>query len=313
MAVWPYDDPDFVRLYDSRYLTGPVNLAHTEFEVGTVETLLRSRPGDRRWLDVFCGTGFHLRRARGAASRTGVDRSARMLEMAEARDGFAATFVERDARDLAATSPRPRRDRACGSGDRILVRLHPSGHPLRRRWGPAGHGGGHRTRWRSPARCLRPGRTFPPDPPGRRRRLRPAGEDRCGDVELHRTRGMGPRRHDRPPSPPHRGHARPDVRAAAVARLSPFPGRAGLAPPRTAATGAERRALRAATLTALPCPETGRRGPSGFHHGPSKRPAAARGQTALSWIVSEIRFSKTAWCIASAMTCFISSRLAIVS
>ncbi len=101
----PYDDPDFVRLYDSRYLTGPVNRPHTEFEVGTVETLLRSRTGGRRWLDVACGTGFHLRRAGGATRRTGVDRSARMLEMARARGGFAASFIERDARDLAGIGP----------------------------------------------------------------------------------------------------------------------------------------------------------------------------------------------------------------
>ena len=82
----PYDDPDFVRLYDSRYLTGPVNRPHTEFEVGTLEALLRSRTG-------------------GATRRTGVGRSARMLEMARARGGFAASFIERDARDLAGIGP----------------------------------------------------------------------------------------------------------------------------------------------------------------------------------------------------------------
>ena len=48
MAVDPYDDPDYVRLHDGRYLylTGPVNLPHTEFEVagGSLDRSHRERP-----------------------------------------------------------------------------------------------------------------------------------------------------------------------------------------------------------------------------------------------------------------------------
>ncbi|MDE0694913.1 MAG: class I SAM-dependent methyltransferase [Boseongicola sp.] len=95
----PYDDPLYASGHDLVYHADPANAVHSRFELGMVAELARARPG-LSWLDVACGTGFHLANAGGHMRRTGVDRSEAMLEVARRRPGHAATFHCRDARDL---------------------------------------------------------------------------------------------------------------------------------------------------------------------------------------------------------------------
>lgn len=94
-----YDDPDYATGYDTVYHADPANAVHSRFELGMVEALACARPG-LSWLDVACGTGFHLANAGGHMRRAGVDRAEAMLEVARRRPGHAATFHCRDARDL---------------------------------------------------------------------------------------------------------------------------------------------------------------------------------------------------------------------
>jgi len=82
-----YDDA-YATLYDRRFLLDPANgfLEKTRFEL----TLLRAlSQGARAWLDVACGTGFFLDRARPrprpeALTVGGLDLSAAMLARARA-------------------------------------------------------------------------------------------------------------------------------------------------------------------------------------------------------------------------------------
>ena len=94
-----YDDPDYASGYDAVYHADPANAVHCRFELEMVAALAAERPG-MSWLDVACGTGFHLANAGGEMRRTGVDRAETMLEVARRRPGHAATFHCRDARDL---------------------------------------------------------------------------------------------------------------------------------------------------------------------------------------------------------------------
>ncbi len=56
----PYEDPSYAAVYDRSYLLSAANAGHTAFEIDTVERIVR-RWTPCRWLDVGCGTGYHLK------------------------------------------------------------------------------------------------------------------------------------------------------------------------------------------------------------------------------------------------------------
>lgn len=95
----PYDDPAYARGHDAVFRADPANAAHSGFELAMVEELAHERPG-LSWLDMACGSGFHLRKAGGHMRRVGVDRAEAMLDVARQRPGHDAAFHCRDARDL---------------------------------------------------------------------------------------------------------------------------------------------------------------------------------------------------------------------
>ena len=95
----PYDDPDSARGYDLANHSHPANAVHSRFELGMVAALERANPG-LSWLDVACGTGFHLRNAAGHMRRVGVDRAEAMLDIARRSEGHSATYHLRDGRNL---------------------------------------------------------------------------------------------------------------------------------------------------------------------------------------------------------------------
>lgn len=100
--AFPYDRPGYAETHDGHYNLSTINRPHFEFECATVERLISER-GVRSWCDLACGTGLHLRRvyAPHPVRRTGIDRSAAMLQVA--RNSAGAVWVEADVRDLAAT------------------------------------------------------------------------------------------------------------------------------------------------------------------------------------------------------------------
>ncbi len=69
----------------------------------TVSALAEGRAGHLssppRWLDIACGGGFHLRNADGDLERIGLDRSKAMLDVARARRGHEARFIQCDVLD----------------------------------------------------------------------------------------------------------------------------------------------------------------------------------------------------------------------
>ena len=95
----PYDDPEYAGGHDAAFHADPANAVHSRFELGMVTELASRKPG-LSWLDVACGTGFHLANADGDMRRAGVDRAAAMLDVARRRPGHDAAFHCRDARDL---------------------------------------------------------------------------------------------------------------------------------------------------------------------------------------------------------------------
>ena len=99
MTSLPYDDPGYAEAYDRLYLLSEANAGHTAFEIDTVERIVRQWT-PCRWLDVGCGTGYHLKIAQGDMLRAGVDRSAAMLQQARRRPGPHTLLHLRDGRDL---------------------------------------------------------------------------------------------------------------------------------------------------------------------------------------------------------------------
>lgn len=69
---------EYAARYEEKFLTGPLAASDAEYEVEALRTELT--PG-AAWLDVGCGTGFHLRQIEGV-HKGGIDRSAAMLEHA---------------------------------------------------------------------------------------------------------------------------------------------------------------------------------------------------------------------------------------
>ena len=94
-----YSDPDFAAGYDKAYHATPVSALHSRFELGLVTEIALERCLDS-WLDVCCGTGYHLRLAAGNMRRIGVDREKAMLNTARTAQGHRADYHCRDGMDL---------------------------------------------------------------------------------------------------------------------------------------------------------------------------------------------------------------------
>ena len=104
MTTAPYETADYAARYDESYLFSGFNRDQTAYAVGLLGKIARRRPG-LRWLDAACGTGYHLRAAPGRSSRTGVDRSVPMLDVARARPGRNVQFHLGDVRQLGWLGP----------------------------------------------------------------------------------------------------------------------------------------------------------------------------------------------------------------
>ena len=85
-------DEEYARTYDERFLSHPRYRRRTEFELGVIGGLLDDRG---TWLDVACGTGYHLSRFPGVA-RAGIDLSPAALAVARKANPDAIFLREGD-------------------------------------------------------------------------------------------------------------------------------------------------------------------------------------------------------------------------
>ena len=55
----PYEK-EYSEIYNDIYLLDETHLQHTQYEINLIETLCKDK---QSWLDVACGTGYHLNNA----------------------------------------------------------------------------------------------------------------------------------------------------------------------------------------------------------------------------------------------------------
>lgn len=86
-------DSDYARDFEGRLIHPEPWRRKVSSEVSLLKKLLAERPG--KWLDVACGTGYHLSRFPGTA-RAGLDASPAMLALARRANPDALFFQEGD-------------------------------------------------------------------------------------------------------------------------------------------------------------------------------------------------------------------------
>lgn len=74
-----YNNKEMVSSYEDRYINHPFVKDESAFELNLIESLTRKNKTSS-WCDVACGTGYHLRNARGNYKRFGIDASSLMVE-----------------------------------------------------------------------------------------------------------------------------------------------------------------------------------------------------------------------------------------
>ena len=101
----PYDNQELVDIYEERYIHHDVVSNDIKTEISTVEKFMAER-NYQNWCDVACGTGYHLRTAKGNYSRCGIDKSRKMLTYAREnaeKNNKAIRFLEADFLELPVT------------------------------------------------------------------------------------------------------------------------------------------------------------------------------------------------------------------
>lgn len=69
----------YAEKYNNLYLLDEAHYQHTQYEIQLIEKLLSKKES---WLDVACGTGYHLNNAADSVRKAGIDRSVDMIEYA---------------------------------------------------------------------------------------------------------------------------------------------------------------------------------------------------------------------------------------
>lgn len=93
----PYEISELVDMYEDRYILNETVSSDIKTEISTVENIMTER-GYNNWCDVACGTGYHLRTAKGNFSKVGIDRSTAMLKYAKQKQADEEFEMWHDAR-----------------------------------------------------------------------------------------------------------------------------------------------------------------------------------------------------------------------
>lgn len=75
----PYTQ-EYANKYNNLYLLDDSHYQHTKFEIEIIEQLLNNK---KNWLDVACGTGYHLDTVTSNVEKHGIDRSKDMINYAK--------------------------------------------------------------------------------------------------------------------------------------------------------------------------------------------------------------------------------------
>lgn len=90
---------DLVSSYEDRYIKHPFVQEEANFEVRLIESQIKST-NTKSWCDVACGTGFHLRTAKGEVERLGVDISPLMIETYRHKTEYKVNYAVQDVLKL---------------------------------------------------------------------------------------------------------------------------------------------------------------------------------------------------------------------
>ena len=86
----PYSTKFYAKKYNDIWVNPPEVKKSVDLEVHLIEHLLKDKTS---WLDTACGTGYHLNAVQSQGAKAGVERSSKMLEVA---DSEGITFYKKD-------------------------------------------------------------------------------------------------------------------------------------------------------------------------------------------------------------------------
>tara|TARA_R100000951_G_scaffold104120_1_gene97176 strand:+ start:37 stop:735 length:699 start_codon:yes stop_codon:yes gene_type:complete len=91
----PYDNPELAKGYEDRYLKHPSQISDIKHEIDIIKKVV-SICNYSSWLDIACGTAYHLRKTEGDIQRYGLDRSSTMLNQNKKDTKYKITYYEKD-------------------------------------------------------------------------------------------------------------------------------------------------------------------------------------------------------------------------
>jgi len=97
----PYEK-EYSEIYNDIYLLDETHLQHTQYEINLIETLCKDK---QSWLDVACGTGYHLNNVQSDVLKFGVDRSPNMIRYAKENTDSTIGYVVSDINNFVLDIP----------------------------------------------------------------------------------------------------------------------------------------------------------------------------------------------------------------
>lgn len=92
----PYTEA-YAEKYNNLYLLDEPHHQHTKFEIEVIESLLQDK---KSWLDVACGTGYHLDTVKSDVEKTGIDRSEDMINYAKSNTNEDINYLVGDIKKV---------------------------------------------------------------------------------------------------------------------------------------------------------------------------------------------------------------------
>ena len=84
---------EYSEIYNDIYLLDKTHLQHTQYEINLIEYLCKDK---QSWLDIACGTGYHLDNVKSNVEKFGVDRSYDMIAYAKANTASNIKYTTSD-------------------------------------------------------------------------------------------------------------------------------------------------------------------------------------------------------------------------
>ena len=84
---------EYSEIYNDIYLLDKTHLQHTQYEIDLIEYLCKDK---QSWLDIACGTGYHLDNVKSNVEKFGVDRSYDMIAYAKANTASNIKYTTSD-------------------------------------------------------------------------------------------------------------------------------------------------------------------------------------------------------------------------